>query len=76
MAELQAQVTTEVDVARLEPDEQAGLAELWLRLAEAKQLTAALLAEMVSAQVTKVGERRGLCVACGVSRPTVDWDTS
>jgi len=65
VAELQAGVTTEVEVARLERDEQAGLAELGLRLAEAKQLTAALQAEMVSAQVAMVGERRRVCVACG-----------
>jgi len=65
VAELQAGVTTEVEVARFERDEQAGLAELGLRLAEAKQLTAALQAEMVSAQVTMVGERRRVCVACG-----------
>jgi len=65
VAELQAGVTTEVEVARLERGEQAGLAELGLRLAEAKQLTAALQAEMVSAQVTRVGERRRVCVACG-----------
>ncbi len=38
-------------------NEQAGLAELGLRLAEAKQLTAALQAEMVSTQVARVGER-------------------
>ncbi len=65
VAELQAGVTTEVEVARLERGEQAGLAELGLRLAEAKQLTAALQAEMVSAQVARVGERRRVCVACG-----------
>ena len=41
------------------------MAELGLRLAEAKQLTAALQAEMVSAQVARVGERRRVCVACG-----------
>jgi hypothetical protein len=41
------------------------VAVLGLRLAEAKQLTAALQAEMVPAQVTMVGERRRLCVACG-----------
>jgi len=46
-------------------NEQAGLAELGLRLAEAKQLTAALQAEMVSTQVARVGERRRVCVACG-----------
>jgi len=65
VAELPSGVTTEVEVARLERDEQAGLAELGLRLAEAKQLTAALQAEMVSAQVARVGERRRMCVACG-----------
>jgi hypothetical protein len=47
VAELPAGVTTEVKVARLERDEQAGVAELGLRLAEAKQLTAALQAELV-----------------------------
>jgi hypothetical protein len=41
------------------------LADLGLRLAEAKQLTAALQAEMVPAQVTIVGERRRGCEACG-----------
>jgi hypothetical protein len=40
VAELPAGVTREVDVARLERDEQAGLADLGLRFAEAKQLTA------------------------------------
>ena len=65
VAELQAGVTTEVEVARLERDEQAGVAELGLRLAEAKQLTAAIQAEMVPAQVTKMGERRRPCATCG-----------
>ncbi len=41
------------------------MAELGLQLAEAKQLTVALQAEMVSAQVARVGERRRVCVACG-----------
>jgi hypothetical protein len=41
------------------------LADVGLRLDEAKQLTAALQAEMVSAQVAVVGERRRSCVACG-----------
>jgi hypothetical protein len=40
-----------VEIARLERDEQAGVADLGLRFAEAKQLTAALQAEMVPAQV-------------------------
>ena len=45
VAELQAGVTTETEVARLERGEEAGLADLGLRLNEAKQLTAALQAE-------------------------------
>src|SRR3954471_7864495 len=65
VAELQAGVTTETEVARLERGEEAGLADLGLRLDEAKQLTAALQAEMVSAQVAVVGERRRRCATCG-----------
>ena len=65
VAELQAGVTTETEVACLQRNEEAGLADLGLRLDEAKQLTAALQAEMVSAQVAVVGERRRWCVACG-----------
>ena len=65
VTELQAGETTEVEVARIERDEQVGLADLGLRLAEAKQLTAALQAEMVPAQVTIAGERRRTCEACG-----------
>ena len=42
-----------------------GLAELGLRLDEAKQLTAALQAQIVPAQVAMTGERRRWCVACG-----------
>jgi hypothetical protein len=65
VAELRPGVTTETEVARIERDEQAGLAELGLRLDEAKQLTAALQAQIVPAQVAVVGERRRSCVACG-----------
>jgi len=65
VAELRPGVTTETEVACIERDEQAGLAELGLRLAEAKQLTAALQAQIVPAQVAAVGERRCLCVGCG-----------
>src|SRR3954451_18228774 len=65
VAELQAGVTTEIEVARIERGEEAGLADLGLRLDEAKQLTAALQAEMVSAQLAVVGERRCGCVTCG-----------
>ena len=40
VAELQPGVTTETEVACLERGEEAGLADLGLRLAEAKQITA------------------------------------
>ena len=54
-----------MELACFERDEQIGLADLGLSLAEAKQLTAALQAEMVPTQVTVVGERRRWCEACG-----------
>src|SRR4051812_5826341 len=65
VAELEPGVTTETEVACLERGEEAGLADLGLRLDEAKQLTAALQAQMVSAQVAVVGERCRSCAACG-----------
>src|SRR4051794_37438405 len=65
VAELEPGVTTETEVTRIERSEEAGLADLGLRLDEAKQLTAALQAEMVSAQLAVVGERRRWCVTCG-----------
>jgi hypothetical protein len=65
VAELEPGSTTEVEVACLERDEQAGLADLGLRLAEAKQLTAAIQAGIVPAQVTIAGEHRRTCVVCG-----------
>jgi hypothetical protein len=65
VAELEPVSTTEVEVACLERDEEAGLADLGLRLAEAKQLTAAIQAEIVPAQVTIACEHRRTCVACG-----------
>src|SRR3954470_10768369 len=65
VAELEPRVTTETEVARLERGEEAGLAALGLRLNEAKQLTAALPAQMVSTQGTAVGERCRSCAACG-----------
>src|SRR3954464_8212303 len=64
VAELELGVTTETEGACLERGEEAGLAGLGLRLDEAKQLTAALQAEMVSAQVAAVGERCRSCAAC------------
>jgi hypothetical protein len=45
--------------------EEAGPAELGLRLEEAKRLTAALQAEIVTAQVATAGERPRPCAACG-----------
>jgi hypothetical protein len=55
----------EVEVACFERDERAGLADLGLRLAEAKQLLAAIQAEIVPAQVTVAGEHRCTCATCG-----------
>jgi len=52
VSELRPGVMTETEVARIERDEEAGLADLGLRLAETKPLTAALQAEIVPAQVT------------------------
>jgi hypothetical protein len=63
--ELQAGETTEVEVARLERDEQAGLSDLGLRLAEGKQFTSALQAEIVPAQVMIADELRCTCATCG-----------
>jgi len=48
MAELQPGVMTETEEGCIERDEQAGLADLGLRLTETKYLVAALQAEMVS----------------------------
>ena len=65
MTELQAGETTEVEVTRIERDEQVGLSDLGLRLAEAKQLTSALQGAIVPARVTIAGEHGCICVACG-----------
>ena len=64
VAELEPGVATETEVARFERDEVVGLADLGLRLEEAKRLTAAIQAQIVPAQVTTVGERRRWCAAC------------
>src|SRR4051794_39341978 len=58
-------MTTETEVARIERGEAVGLAELGLRLDEAKQLTAALQAQIVPAQGAMTGERCRWCMACG-----------
>jgi hypothetical protein len=65
VAELRPGVMTETEVACVERDEQAGLADLGLRLAETKQLTAALQAQIVPAQVAMAGECRRCCSSCG-----------
>ena len=65
VAELRPGVVTETEVACIERDEQADLADLGLRLAEMKQITAALQAEIVPAQVDVVGEFRRCCSSCG-----------
>src|SRR3954469_5669255 len=65
VAELRPGVMTETEVARIERDEQTGLADPGLRLDEAKQLTAALQAQIVPAQVAMTGERHRGCGACG-----------
>jgi hypothetical protein len=69
VAEMRPGAVTETEVARIERDEEAGLADLGLQLAEAKQLTAALQAQIVPTQVAVVGERCRSCVSCGVGWP-------
>jgi hypothetical protein len=64
VAELRPGVMTETEVARVERDEQAGLADLGLRLDETKRLTAALQVEIVPAQVAAMGEQRHSCSSC------------
>src|SRR3954469_18366529 len=58
-------MVTETELARIERDAQAGLAELGLQLDEAKRLTAALQARLVPAPVAASGECRRACEACG-----------
>ena len=64
LTELPSGETTEVEVAHRERDEQAGLAGLGLRLAEAKHPTAAIQAEIVPEQVIVAGGHRRPCAAC------------
>ena len=65
VAELRPGVTTETELARIEREEEAGLADLGLSLDEVKRLTTALQARIVPAQVAIAGERRRCCAACG-----------
>ena len=64
VAELEPGVATETEVGRFERGEEVGLADLGLRLEEAKRLTAALQAQIVPAQVTAASRRRRWCAAC------------
>ena len=65
VAERHPGVTTETELACIERDENVGLAELGLRLDEAKRLTAALQAQVVPAQMAALGECPRACEACG-----------
>jgi hypothetical protein len=65
VAERHPGVTTETELACIERDADVGVAELGLRLAEAKRLTAALQAEMVPAQMAALGACPRACAACG-----------
>jgi hypothetical protein len=65
VAERPSGVTTETELACIERDQQISLAGLGLSLAEAKQVTAALQAEMAPAQVAALGECPRACEACG-----------
>ncbi|MBV9749169.1 MAG: hypothetical protein JO157_10165, partial [Acetobacteraceae bacterium] len=58
-------MTAETELVCIERDQQIGVAELGLSLAEVKQLTAALQAGIVPAQVTALGECPRACLACG-----------
>jgi hypothetical protein len=65
VAERHPGVTTETELACIERDEDVGLAELGLRLDEAKRLTAALQAQVVPVQMAALGECPRACEACG-----------
>jgi hypothetical protein len=65
VAERQSGVVTETELACIERDEQVSLAELGLTLAEAKQLTAALQAEIVPAQMAALSAYPRACATCG-----------
>ena len=65
VAERHPGVTTETELACLERDEDVSLADLGLRLDEAKRLAAALQAEMIPAQMAALSERPRACEACG-----------
>ena len=55
VTELEAGETTEIEVARIERDEQASLGDLGLRLSEAKRLTASIQAKIVTQRKARRG---------------------
>ncbi len=62
VAELRPGVVTETEMGRIERDGQADLADLGLRLAETKQLIAALQAKIFAARVAEVdGHNKAPC---------------
>ena len=65
VAERHPGVVTETELACIERGEAVGLADLGLRLDEARRLTAALQAEMVPVQMAALGECPRACEACG-----------
>jgi hypothetical protein len=65
VAERPSGVVTETELACIERNEQIGLAELGLRLDEAKQVTAALQAEVVPAQMAALSACSRACETCG-----------
>jgi len=64
VAERHSGVVTETELACIERSEAVGLADLGLRLDEAKRLAAALQVEMVPAQMAALGECSYACEAC------------
>jgi len=65
VAERHPGVTTKTELACIGRDEDVGLADLGLRLGEAKRLAAALQVEMIPAQMAALSERPRACEACG-----------
>ena len=65
VAERHPGVVTETELACIERDDAVGLADLGLRLDEAKRLAAALQARMVPAQMAAMSECLRACEACG-----------
>ena len=65
VAEREPGVVTETELACIERNEQISLAELGLRLDEAKQVTAAVQAAIVPTQMAALSTDPRACAACG-----------